>query len=106
MEKAAVLPKHLSMKARRYARALLKTYCFENHQVEVVISLAECLDRISDCRAAIKAKGAFFEDRLGNIKPHPALSEERSHRITFARLLRELSLSEEPEDPRPPGLKY
>ena len=51
-------------------------------------------------------EGCYYVDRFGAPKSHPALSDERNGRVTFARLLRELNLSEEAPETRLPGLEY
>jgi len=104
--KKAVFPKHLSKESLEWSQRIFETYELELHHVKLLTSAAECLDRIAECRTAIKRDGVFFKDRFQNIKPHPALQEERNHRIAFAKLVRELNLSEEPAESRPPYLKY
>ena len=101
-------PKHLSDDARRWARGILKKYEVEDeaHLEKLLISAAECLDRITECREKIKKDGAFYIDRFGCPKIHPGLLEERNLRTTFARLIRELNLTEAAPDSRPPGLRY
>jgi hypothetical protein len=74
--------------------------------MKLLVQAAEQLDRIEQARARVVQDGAYFTDRFGAPRSHPALRDERDGRVTFARLLRELNLSESPEDPRPPGLRY
>jgi hypothetical protein len=61
---------------------------------------------MTEARRKHEQDGAYFLDRWNCPKSHPALADERNAKIVFARLLRELNLSEEIEDPRPPGLRY
>jgi hypothetical protein len=102
------LPKHLSPSARSWVRGILKIFEIPkgDHLFKILISAAEVLDRLTECREKIKKDGAFYVDRFGSPKAHPALLEERNHRVTFARLVRELNLSEGPAESRPPGLQY
>ncbi len=104
--KKFTFPKHLSQDSRKWAIKIDRTWVLEVHQRALLTSAAEVRDRLAECRAAIKKDGMFFQDRFGQLRAHPALVEERNHRIAFARLLRELNLSEESEEARIPGLKY
>jgi phage terminase small subunit len=78
-------------------------YQLEEHHLRLLTLAAEAWDRAQMARATILEHGAFFHDRHGSPRPHPALAVERDSRIAFARLVRELDLDGEPlPDPRPP----
>jgi hypothetical protein len=104
--KKIMLPRHLRVETRKWIKKILDDYELEDHHIKILISAGECWDRILLARETIKKEGAYFKDRFGCPKSHPALSDERNNRIVFARLIRELNLSEEGPDGRPPGLKY
>ncbi len=107
MEKKTPLPKHLTPASRKWARKILDAWVLEPHQVKLLVQAAEQLDRITEARERIKADGGpYFKNFRGEPRPHPALRDERDGRVTFARLVRELNLSEEAGDPRPPALRY
>ena len=55
---------------------------------------------------AIEKDGAYFKNRFGEVKKHPAIGVERDALIVFARLVRELDLDVDPpsEAKRPPAL--
>lgn len=97
---------HLSPETAKWCQEIHREFELEIHQVKILIQAGEVLDRLSHARTVIDAEGAFFIDRWGQPRRHPALDAERNDRVVFARLLRELNLSEEPPDPRPPGLRY
>jgi phage terminase small subunit len=52
----------------------------------------EALDRMSECRARIKADGLMITDRNGNPMPHPLLKAEASARSAFQSGMRALRL--------------
>jgi phage terminase small subunit len=96
-------PRHLLSGGKRLWIDISGEYALEPHQFELLRSLCECLDRQELCRRQLKKDGLFSENRFGEVKPHPALREEREHRILYARLIRELNLDLEiPENPRKP----
>jgi phage terminase small subunit len=104
--KTVTIPRHLRAPTRTWVRKILNTYELEPHHVKLLVSAAEAWDRILQAREQVKQDGAYHRDRWGAPKSHPALRDEMNGRVVFARLLRELNLSEEPPGPRPPGLKY
>jgi hypothetical protein len=78
-------------------------YELEPHHVRLLTLAAEAFDRGEQARRAIAGDGAYFNNRFGDRKPHPALGVERDSRLAYARLLRELDLDRAPyPDPRPP----
>jgi len=54
--------------------------------------------------ALIAEQGLTVTDRHGQVRPHPAVAIERDSRVAFVRVLRELGLSDEANDSRPPRL--
>ncbi|MEW6659171.1 MAG: P27 family phage terminase small subunit [Thermodesulfobacteriota bacterium] len=100
---AVPAPKHLSKAAKELWADLVEDYDFESHQFELLRLLCESLDRLEACRKQLKKDGCFLKNRFGETKPHPALREEREHKVLFARLARELNLDLEiPDSPRKP----
>lgn len=100
---AANPPKHLLKGGKQLWLDIAGEYDLEAHQVEILRSLCETLDRLELCRRQLKKDGLFSVNRFGETKPHCALKEEREHRVLFARLARELNLDLEiPESPRKP----
>ena len=64
----------------------------------------EAWDRAVQARVALEEHGLVFTDRFGSPRPRPELAVERDSRIAFARLVRELNLTDdvaaEPRLPR------
>ena len=54
--------------------------------------------------ALIAEQGLTITDRHGQVRPHPTVAIERDSRVAFVRVLRELGLSDEANDSRPPRL--
>ena len=101
------IPKHLRPETAEWVRHVLSEYELESHHEKILIQAAETLDRIIEARETIARDGAYYRDRFGQPRVHPAVDVERNGRIVFARLVRELNLSaDEVMESRPPSLKY
>ena len=100
------LPKDLKPATKKWIKQILNDYELESHHIKILIQAAETWDRLLEAREQIEKDGAYYMDRFGSPHKHPALGEERSNRVVFSRLIRELNLSEEPPDTRLPGLNY
>jgi len=78
-------------------------YALEEHHERLLTLACEAFDRATEAREALERDGAFYIDRFGTPKAHPAVAVERDARLAFARLVRELRLDDEPApDARPP----
>lgn len=100
------LPKHLRPETRTWAEEIIEDYSLDGHHIKILVQAAEAWDRIEEARERIETEGAYYIDRFGAPRRHPAVADERAGRVVFARLLRELSLDAEPPDSRPPRLRY
>lgn len=97
-------PKHLSKTGKAMWISIVAEYQLETHQLEILRLLCECLDRLEVCRRRLKKDGLFIRDRFEQTKAHPALAEEREHRVLVMRLARELNLDIElPAESRKPA---
>jgi len=75
----------------------------EPHHVRILTLAAESFDRAAQARRILAREGVVYSDKSGQPRKHPAVSIEENARIAFARLVRELSLEDEPApDARPP----
>ena len=99
-------PKHLRAATRKWFESVLADYELEPHHVRLLQLAAESWDRCQQAREAIKKHGMTFENKYGETKIRPEAVVEKDSRIAFARLVRELNLTEEPDQPRPPALRY
>ena len=100
-------PKHLRAATRKWFESVLNDYELEAHHIRLLQLAAEAWDRCQEAREAIKKHGLTFENKYGETKIRPEVMVEKDSRIAFARLVRELALSEEEApDSRPPRLRY
>ncbi|MFC1886061.1 P27 family phage terminase small subunit [Thermodesulfobacteriota bacterium] len=99
-------PKHLKKQGRKFWKSVLSDFVLkDSHHLVIFENACQCLDRIDEAQAEIKVQGAYYTDRFGQPKEHPAHKTERDNKILFARLLRELNLDIEPlKENRPPAL--
>jgi hypothetical protein len=92
------LPGHLTRSATSWARSVLDDFDATESQVRLVIAAAEAWDRAQQARRAVSRDGAYWKDRLGNLRPHPGLAVERESRAAFARIVGQLDLDAAPDD--------
>jgi len=94
-------PSHLREETQAWFRLVLDGYDLEPHHVRLLMLAGEAWDRALEARETLEGEGAYYMDRFGQPRAHPAVGVERDSRIAFARLLRELDLDGEPApDPR------
>lgn len=92
-------PDHLSRSADLW-REVVGAFLLEDWQCELLRRCCEAGDRADEAREQIAADGLTTTDRYGQVKPHPAVNIERDARLSQARLLRDLRLEDEPQEPR------
>jgi phage terminase small subunit len=97
-------PRHLRLTTRRWWRAVVEAYELEEHHLRLLTLAGEAWDRSQQAREALAKHGITFTDRFGAPKARPEVAVERDSRVGFARLVRELRLDCDPDDPRVPGL--
>lgn len=100
------IPKHLSNDAKKLFKYVTESFELEQHHLHLLCLACEALTRAKQARKEIEKYGLTSVDRYGQVKMRPEVQIERDSRISFCRLIRELNLSEEPEESRPPRLKY
>jgi phage terminase small subunit len=98
-------PAHLSRATKKWWAAVADRYELEEHHYRLLEMAATSWDRAEEARALVKRHGLTCEGRFG-VKLRPEVMVEEKNKLIFARLLRELNLSETPDDPRPPRLGY
>lgn len=105
MSEALVPPEHLSARSSAFWRAVVADYLIEDAPgLELLRRACEAMDRADEARAVLEREGLTFTSRYGELRPHPCVAVERDARVAVARLLRELRVTEPPEDDRPPRL--
>ena len=99
-------PSHLTDEIAVWWRSVAADYVLAPHHLRLLTLAAEAWDRVVEARKTILADGSYFTNRFGEPRAHPAHAIERDNRLAFARLVRELGLSEDaPAESRPPALK-
>lgn len=100
------IPKHLTASTRKWVKSVIDDYELQDHQFHILLLAAGALDRAEQARQELDTHGMVYTDKAGQPKPRPEVIIERDSKDLFRRLLRELNLSEESTEPRPPSLGY
>jgi phage terminase small subunit len=99
-------PPHLRKPTQVWWESVHAEYELEPHHVKLLTLAADTWDRAITARETIAEHGLFYNDRFGAPRKHPAVSVGEAATIAFARLCRELDLSEDSApDSRPPSLR-
>jgi phage terminase small subunit len=108
LKKSATIkpPGHLRAETQRWWAGVNAEYALEPHHLKLLTLAAESWDRAMTAREAITEHGLTFLDRFGSPRKRPEISIAEAATIAFARLCRELDLSEDSApDNRPPVLR-
>jgi P27 family predicted phage terminase small subunit len=100
-------PAHLSPSSKKWFSNVLADFDLEESDVKLLILACEAYDRATSARETIAECGAYYNDRFGSPRKHPAVSVLEAATIAFARLVRELAISdsEPPSESRPPNIR-
>src|SRR5690348_11282125 len=100
-------PGHLKTAGREHWQSVLAMFTFSEHDLPMLQSACEQLDRAAEARAIIDRDGVTIKDRFGVTKEHPAVAIERNAHLAFVRIERELALQTPAPDTRSPlGRNY
>ncbi len=100
-------PSHLKAAGREHWLSVLAMFTFSEHDLPMLQSACEQLDRAAEAREIIAKDGVTTKDRFGQLKEHPACAIERAAHLAFVRIERELALQAPAADTRPPlGRNY
>ena len=91
-KQTAFPPSHLRPETREWCSNVDRDYALEDHHRRLLVLAAEAWDRAGEARETIEHDGAYYVDRFGQPKTHPALNIERDCRLAFARLVKALEL--------------
>ena len=78
----------------------------EDGSLEKLVAAGEALDRTRQAREIVDQNGCTVTNKYGEVKTHPAVNIQRDFSALFVKIMRELNLSEEAPDSRPPPLKF
>jgi P27 family predicted phage terminase small subunit len=95
-------PTSLGKAGRHYWRRVVTQYELGEADLELLTGCCHLLDRAAVARETIAQQGQTVIDRYGQVKPHPAVEQERQAWLAFVRVRRELGLDVAPADSRPP----
>ena len=97
-------PAYLADDTRAWLEKIANGYELEDHHLRLLELAGRSWDRAEQAREEIATEGITFQDKYGQLKPHPAVGVEKDSQIRFCRIMRELNLDAEqpPETPRPP----
>ena len=99
-------PRDLQKKTKAWWLHVVQSYELEEHHVRLLTLACQSWDRCVQARALLKKHGLTYVDQFGQPRPRPEIVIEKDSRIAFARLLREMNLSETLPEIRPPPLKF
>jgi len=97
-------PAHLSKAARKWWSGVMADYLIEDHMIPTVTCAAQAFDRMEQARVILVKDGLTVDCRDGK-KTHPAVGIERDSRLAYLRAVRELCLSDAPDETRVPRFK-
>jgi len=90
--------KHLKSKSSRdFFNKISNEFELEDHNEKILILACECLDVIEEGRLKIEKEGAFYTNRFGEPRTHPAIKVIDNNKIIFLRLIKQLGLDLESE---------
>ena len=97
-------PKNLSKESHKFWIDILHIYQLQPHHEKILEAACRCWDRVLEARLTVEKEDAYFKDRFGQVKSHPALEVETKNKNLFMRLVRELGfdLKAPDTDSRPP----
>ena len=89
---------HLQKDTQKWVKQICKDYELESHHEKLLILAAESWEKAQSARETLLECGDYFENRHGEIRPHPGIKTQNDSMIRFARLMRELGLDMQPEE--------
>ncbi len=88
-------PAHLSTAAKKFWRDVLDEHNLEPHEEKLLLLACENLSYAEEAHKLIEREGLVIVGRDGP-KPHPARTIERDAALTFAKIIKQLGLSNAP----------
>ena len=89
-------PEHLSESAKAWWTQTVEFFQFEPDGLRILQLACEAWDRSQQAREILDREGLTYTDRFGAPRLRPEANIERDARISFARLLKQLGLDDEP----------
>ena len=86
---------NLSESAQKWLKRILKSYEFDDGELALLQKAAELRDQADAARVQIEQDGAYFHNRFGEPRQHPALRVFQQSTDLMARLLKQLNVRTE-----------
>lgn len=96
------LPAGMGERGGTFWRWYFSQYAADEPFLTLCEQVATCIDRIHEAQDEIAARGPYFTNRFGELRPNPALKVEAANKVILQKLLRDL-LPDEEEERRAPG---
>jgi len=101
------IPRHFCKEAKELYEFVVKNFKLEPNHLNLLYLCCQARTRAEQARVEIDRNGLTTTDKYNRIVARPETLIEKNSMNTFARLLRELNLSEStPEEVNPPRLGY
>src|SRR6266478_1686476 len=98
-EKLPAPPKDFAPETSAWWSEIVNEYVLESSHLRLLTMACRAWDRAEAARVVVRKYGLTFKDAHGVIRPRPEIGIERNSAILFARLLRELRLTNtQPDD--------
>ena len=75
-----------------WIKKILKTYDFQQGEIDLLFEAGRCLNRLNECREVILKEGLSILDRFKQTRAHPLCAVERDNRLTFLRICKSLGI--------------
>lgn len=85
---------------RQIAKALPEAWAFDERELALLRTACRQADDLSKLETVIKSEGVMSTGSAGQPVVHPAVTEARQGRLAMGRILGQLSLPDEEEQPR------
>ena len=94
-------PNGLKTQGKALWQSVVKVYVLRPDEIRILERACRTMDRIDEMDRRLKAEGLTSVGSMGQDVAHPLLGEVRQHEATFARLMKQLDLPDEPGEMGP-----
>jgi hypothetical protein len=95
------VPRYLAAPSRAWLQHLRDEYDWTPSEWSLAVLAAEVRDRAATARRQLAREGLTTETKQGGLRPHPATIIARDSAALYSRLLGQLGLDDENDEPRP-----
>lgn len=98
-ERGPTCPTGLSVRAGAFWRRTAADFDLSDGELELLAETAWLISEVDALRAALDVDGLTVQGSTGQVRVHPAVNEVRQHRMALARLLKQLDLPAQDDEP-------